>query len=298
MNATAEPGTSESACRLPSPPSRKRPRAELQVQLICGGVGYTVALIQGAAVAWGDNSIGQCGQPETVLTCHPPRPVPIPVPVHEIAAGCNHTLCRSTTGQVWAWGGNGLGQCGTGVATTALRSPQLVTIPGWPSSGTATRIAAGGWHSVALTASNDVYAWGWGAHGQLGPVDSTAGSAPGVLLAMLGRSELGISLPRVSSGSWIAQLVRPREEEQESPAEMTPLHRLLLWSLIPEAGIHSGLLHTTPQPLHLPVDDSITDISAGLLHTTVRYSDRTSCWGLAPHSQSIRLHLTKSDTTS
>lgn len=294
MNSNSLSPTTKPITPTPSTTSRKRPRADLQVQSISGGIGYTIALIHGTAIGWGDNSIGQCGQPETLLRCNFPRYIHIPIPIQEISTGCSHTLCKSITGQVWGWGGNGLGQCGIGITTTAQYSPQLISIPGWPSSGIATRIAAGGWHSVVLTASNDVYVWGWGAHGQLGPIDSAANSAPGVLLAMLGRSELGKSIPYVPSSSWITQLLTPQAREEESDVRMSPLHRLLLWSLIPETGIHSGLLHATPQPLHLVYDDDIIDISAGLLHTSVRYSGHLASWGVVPDSQSITVHLTES----
>lgn len=30
------------------------------------------------------------------------------------------------------------------------------------------KIAAGGWHTLALSCSGDIYAWGWNEHGQLG----------------------------------------------------------------------------------------------------------------------------------
>ena len=280
-------------------PHRKRPREDLQVASISGGIGYAIALVHGAAIGWGDNSIGQCGQPETLLTCPCPRNIHIPITIHEISTGCNHTLCKSSTGQVWGWGGNGVGQCGIGITTTAQFSPRLISIPGWPSSGIVTRIAAGGWHSVALTASNDVYVWGWGAHGQLGPIDTAAHSAPGLLLAMFGKSELGKSIPHLPSKSWITQLVTPQITDEESDPQMSLLHRLLLWSLIPETGLHSGLLHTTPQPLHLvDDDDDIIDISAGLLHTSVRYADHWSSWGVKPGRQSITVHLTDSEKYS
>jgi alpha-tubulin suppressor-like RCC1 family protein len=86
------------------------------------------------------------------------------VNIKTIAVGAFHNLALSESGKVWAWGNNEYGQLGTGdtqprstpVAVKNLRGLDLVDI------------AAGGWHSVALTADGEVYGWGRGEHGRLG----------------------------------------------------------------------------------------------------------------------------------
>ncbi|TVU05773.1 hypothetical protein EJB05_48956 [Eragrostis curvula] len=84
--------------------------------------------------------------------------------VSVIAVGAFHNLALTEDGVLWAWGNNEYGQLGTGdtqprsqpIRIEALSDVKLVDI------------AAGGWHSTALTEEGEVYAWGRGEHGRLG----------------------------------------------------------------------------------------------------------------------------------
>lgn len=66
--------------------------------------------------------------------------------------------------QVWAWGDNGDGELGDGEAAVFYR-PIPLPITGLPATKKA---AAGSYHSLALTKTGTVYAWGWGYLGRLG----------------------------------------------------------------------------------------------------------------------------------
>lgn len=67
--------------------------------------------------------------------------------------------------QMFCWGSNSHGQLGLGRHISSTANPQIVTSLGRLNI---IDVAAGQYHSMALTASGQVYVWGWGLHGQLG----------------------------------------------------------------------------------------------------------------------------------
>ena len=80
-------------------------------------------------------------------------------PIETQAAGSS-----GFSGQVFAWGWNGYGQLGNGT-TTNSSTPVAVSLP---SGTTITAIAGGSFHSLALSSSGQVLAWGRNYEGQLG----------------------------------------------------------------------------------------------------------------------------------
>jgi alpha-tubulin suppressor-like RCC1 family protein len=148
------------------------------VTAVAAGGAHSLALTSGGALwAWGDNSGGQVGDGTTE-----PRPVPVLVSmpptmtgVIAIAAGVNHSLALTSDGTVWAWGANAIGQLGDGTTETRTAPVPVSTATGMPGI---TRIAAGGEHSLALSASGAVWAWGRNAEGQLGNAALTPQTSP------------------------------------------------------------------------------------------------------------------------
>src|SRR5207253_6806354 len=85
------------------------------VTVIAAGFDHALALkSDGSVWAWGDNGKGQLGNGAMPF----PSSVPVKVcclgDVVAIAAGESHSLALKRDGSVWAWGGNDLGQPGTG----------------------------------------------------------------------------------------------------------------------------------------------------------------------------------------
>ncbi|HEX3491883.1 MAG TPA: hypothetical protein VHU92_21230 [Streptosporangiaceae bacterium] len=81
-----------------------------------GGCEDSMALFsKGALFAWGNNNSGQLGNGTTTSS---DSPVGVHVPsgdkIRSIAEGCFNSLALTTTGTVLAWGGNGVGELGTG----------------------------------------------------------------------------------------------------------------------------------------------------------------------------------------
>ncbi|MBN9366115.1 MAG: IPTL-CTERM sorting domain-containing protein [Comamonadaceae bacterium] len=93
--------------------------------------------------------------------------------VTQVAAGGNHSCALTTAGAVHCWGDNGIGQLGDGT-TTQRTTPVAVTGLG---AGVAA-IAAGSYHSCALTTAGAVHCWGSNGNGQLGDGSTTSQSTP------------------------------------------------------------------------------------------------------------------------
>ncbi len=137
---------------------------------VAAGHGYSLTLTRGGRVyAWGANDVGQlgtaCGSRVRCVTPLLVEGLPAGDPVTAIAAGYQHSLAATRSGRVYAWGDNTSGQLGNGSAQGS-RTPVMVA--GLPGNDLMVAVAAGYVHSVALTRSGHVFAWGGNRFGQAG----------------------------------------------------------------------------------------------------------------------------------
>ncbi|MBF0487186.1 MAG: hypothetical protein HQK98_03410 [Nitrospirae bacterium] len=144
------------------------------VTAIAGGGAHTIALNSvGSVKAWGYNAYGQLGNNSTTDSHVPVQVNSLTTGVTAIAAGKYHSMALNSAGSVKAWGQNKYGQLGDST-TTERHTP--VQVSGLTTGVTA--IAAGGFHSLALTSGGAVYAWGYNAYGQLGNNSTTDSHSP------------------------------------------------------------------------------------------------------------------------
>lgn len=174
------------------------------VQVAAGG-NFSMALrADGTVWTWGANTNGQLGNNSTTNSA-----VPVQVSglsqVATIAAGSNFAVAVLTDGTMRAWGANNSGQLGNG-NTTQQRLPVPVT--GVTGVSTARgSVAAGAAHTLAVSASGALRAWGANASGQLGrnpattPSSSTALTVTGVGGARQAAAGAAASYVRLSSGA-------------------------------------------------------------------------------------------------
>ncbi len=123
----------------------------------------------GTLWAWGYNNYGQLGNGTlTGSTVANPTPTSITGSYTQVAAGIYHSLALRADGTLWTWGNNDRGQLGTtvGFQSAPVTSPTQAT-------GTYVQIAVGGFHSLGLTASGALYAWGSNDNSQLSNAAST-----------------------------------------------------------------------------------------------------------------------------
>jgi len=78
------------------------------------------------------------------------------------------------SGKAYAWGLNSYGQLGDGTRIESLKSVAIKLAPGV----TATALAAGAYHSLAIGSDGQVYAWGYNGDGELGNTTTTDSSTP------------------------------------------------------------------------------------------------------------------------
>ena len=126
------------------------------VKSCSAGKNHSIATMKdGSVLAWGCNDDCLLGTGWTVKQQEPKQVFPdILSGVLDAAAGSKHNLALTEDGDVLAWGSNDYGQLGDGT-TTARRKPVKVKLSGGFSRARA--IAAGWYHSVALTDSGEVF---------------------------------------------------------------------------------------------------------------------------------------------
>ncbi len=129
---------------------------------ITAGWAHTLALdVEGQVWAWGSNYFGQLGDGTTSNRYSPAKVVGLAgTKVTAISTGWYHTVALKSSGAVWAWGSNAIGQLGDGTMTDSP-TPVLVC-------GGATAISAGYNHTLILKTDGTVWAWRSNSHGQLG----------------------------------------------------------------------------------------------------------------------------------
>jgi alpha-tubulin suppressor-like RCC1 family protein len=164
-----------------------------------------VLTASGRVYAFGANSTGELGTSFNEGTGKPnptPRQVVLPgLKGHaiEVAAGYEHSLVLTSTGQVYGFGLNFSGELGTSINTGTSKpnpKPRQIKLPG--ASGRVVRIVAGYENSFAVTSAGELYAWGDSQWGELG-TGSTNYTNPTPARVFINGSATNVS--SVSTGS-------------------------------------------------------------------------------------------------
>jgi alpha-tubulin suppressor-like RCC1 family protein len=136
--------------------------------LIASGFSHTLYLSSGASnvTAWGLNTDGRLGVGNTnspVNWAQAVRGIPTGATITGLSAGGTHSLILAG-GQVYAAGSDRFGQLGQG-GTNGVNKTGFTPVP--MTSNTPVAVAAGGNHSLIVTASGKVFAFGDNTYGQL-----------------------------------------------------------------------------------------------------------------------------------
>jgi len=153
------------------------------VTTLVGGASNGYALMRDGTVwAWGDNSFGQLGVPPctssggavpTCLFSNVPVQVPRIAGAVALASGWDTAYALLGNGTVWAWGDNSFGQLGSGTHRSSGSTPMRVR-----GLDGIVAIAAGSETGYAIDRDGDLWAWGYGAYGQLGDGSAANSVAP------------------------------------------------------------------------------------------------------------------------
>jgi len=221
---------------------------------VAGGEAHSLAVTSAGVFAWGANGSGQLG---TGNNAGSRVPVPVEIPsgtvITAVAAGGEHSLALTSTGRVLAWGSNSAGQLGNPGVGESSNLPVPVLLP---PGATVTGIAAGGDHSLAVTSTGQVLAWGLNEFGELGNGTSdnfattpvAVDLPPGTAVTAVAAGE-NFSVARTATGS------------------------VLAWGLNDQGQLGNGTTDNSdvPTPVSLPSGTTVTSVTTGALgnHTLV-----------------------------
>ena len=242
------------------------------VTALAGGSAHSLALTStGQVMAWGDNTYGSLGNGTTISTTSPIAvSLPSGTTVTAIAAGSSDSLALTSTGQILAWGWNHSGQLGNGT-TTNSSTPVLVSLP---TGTTAIAVAAGGQHSLALTSTGRVLAWGADNYAQLG---TGTASTTGCLCVS---TPVAVSLP-------LATTITAITGGGNHSLALTSTGQVLAWGFNDSGQIGNGTTTTsgcwciaTPVQANLPSTTTATAVAGGGGHSLALTSTgQVLAWG-------------------
>jgi alpha-tubulin suppressor-like RCC1 family protein len=129
--------------------------------------------------AWGSNESGKTGLGTSAGNTLVPTRVGSGTNWVSVSAATNHSLAVDTIGQVFAWGSNLSGQLGRGNTTGTLTSPSRVgSATNWAQASAGINFSVSTGHSLAVTTTGELWAWGNNNNGQLGDGTTTLRSSP------------------------------------------------------------------------------------------------------------------------
>lgn len=235
----------------------------------------------------------------------------VAAPVDAVDAGDGYSLALKSDGQVYSWGGNALGQLGTG--NTTSRSTPGVVGGGTPLNNVA-GLSAGQSHALAVKIDGSVWAWGLNDNGQLGNSSTTNATTPvSAAIPDTGKAT------QVAGGGWHSLVLRSDgtvaafgdnawgqlglgdTTDRTSAVAVTGLQRVVAisagrrhslaltsdgsvwsWGSDAEGQLGDGTANSTitTTPTKITTLSNITSISAGAFHSVAVKSDGTVwTWG-------------------
>ena len=208
---------------------------------------------------------GGPSSPSSTPPSNPPSDPPLDPPSNPslsappISAGSCHNLALKSDGTVWAWGDNSSGQLGNGTTDNST-SPVKVSFPG---GVTVTAIAAGGYHSLALTSNGTIYAWGYNNTGQIG----NGTLAPAVTSPVKVSFPGGVTVTAIAAGDYYSMA-------------LTSDGTIYAWGDNSNGQLGNGTTVDKTSPVKVSSLSGVTTIAAGTNHSLALKNDGTAwSWG-------------------
>lgn len=129
---------------------------------------FAIAIVNYQVMGWGINSAGRlttCGS----IVKYPEVLSDQLIGISDIAAGDNHCVAITNTGDLYGWGSNSSKQLGGETATRIVDIPEIIDVRDSKDNPISIAdIDADGSHTIAVAFDGSVYAWGDNSYGQLG----------------------------------------------------------------------------------------------------------------------------------
>lgn len=225
---------------------------------VAAGSGHTCVLTTGGGVkCWGANNRGQLGDGTTTARTTAVDVSGLSSEVSAITAGSSHTCALTEAGGVKCWGRNVDGRLGDGTTTDRWTAVDVIGL----SSGVVA-IAAGHFHTCALTNRGGAKCWGYNSRGQLGD-----GSTTDRLTA--------IDVNGLNSG--VSAIVA----SQIHTCAITVGGGVKCWGGNSFGALGDGTTADRLTPVDtIGLSSGISAIATGLTHTCALPTDgRVKCWG-------------------
>ncbi len=213
---------------------------------IAAGFAHSLAVTStGAVFNCGKNDDGELGDGGTTDSDVPVKVnLPAGTKVTAVAAGAGHSLAVTSTGAVLAWGLNLYGGLGNGSTGGSSAVPVNVSLP----AGTkVTAVAAGALHSLALTSTGAVLAWGFNSDGELGDGATTNSDVPVQV-----KLPAGTKVTAIAAGGYYS-------------LALTSTGAVLAWGFNTDGELGDGATANSDVPVRvkLPAGTKVTAIAAG-----------------------------------
>ncbi|CAE7789677.1 UVR8 [Symbiodinium sp. CCMP2456] len=231
---------------------------------LAAGDGHTVVVSNlGQIWAAGDNSNGQLGTGSTLGQQAFVHVEAVGHKIVAVSAGYMHTAAITDSGELWTWGGNSWGQLGVG-DTTDRHAPVKVSVNGQKIVA----VAAGFWHTAAITDSGELWTWGRNFYGQLGVGDTKDRHTP-VKVSVNGQK-----IVAVAAGDW-------------HTAAITDSGELWTWGSNNHGQLGVGDIKDRHAPVKVSVNgEKIVAMAAGYMHTAASTdSGEVWTWGRNNYGQ-------------
>lgn len=253
------------------------------IEVVAGDAHNLALKADGTVWAWGYNFFGQLGAGSYDFT---DRAIPVQVPgltnVVAIAAGGKGSMALKSDGTVWVWGSyksnmksaipiSDADWSATGGASGPYPVPGLTNVVAISAGGdSATGVNAD--VCLALTADEQLYAWGSNDWGELGQGNTSSSYLPLQVSAMAGKTILNMA----TSGYHVVALTNDSQQ--------------WAWGLGSSGQLGNGMSGTLPGQTVLyhskvpiasaPGLSSVLDLAVGVGHTVALNADLTySSWG-------------------
>ena len=262
-NTHGQLGTGDTSGR-PTPhrvnPGIAKDGGNLRAKRVFAGPYTTFVAVEGGdLLAWGRNNAGQLGSRASKAPKLSPTSVGgagAATSIASIAAGGfayqyeGHSALVSGDGEMFTWGANAWGQCGTGESGDGHGIPARNP---WVGKHKIVRVAAGQFSTAAITDAGEVYVFGLNDSGQLGKGDFSPGMVEVPQRVHIDGEVVGVSIGYAHMLAWTSD------------------GKLLSWgrNFYGQLGVGDHRDKSSPQVVSYLQEEKVVSAAAGQFHSVV-----------------------------